>query len=117
MGKTCLFHRLQGQKFKEEYIPTDEIQVSCGMKEFCRKYALTICCLCCEMTKQFILLKFRFSGVRFCGAKAPSSHVVCVYKISVTFPTVFSKFRTRSPMTVSGKFLPLTEICVILRAI
>ena len=28
MGKTCLFSRLQGHKFKEEYLPTDEIQVS-----------------------------------------------------------------------------------------
>ncbi|XP_048773492.1 rab-like protein 6 isoform X2 [Ostrea edulis] len=29
VGKSCLFYRLQGQKFHEEYIPTDEIQVCC----------------------------------------------------------------------------------------
>ena len=28
VGKSCLFHRLQGQKFIEEYIPTEEIRVA-----------------------------------------------------------------------------------------
>ena len=28
VGKSTLFHRLQGDKFKEEYIPTEEIQVN-----------------------------------------------------------------------------------------
>ncbi|KAK6195854.1 hypothetical protein SNE40_001196 [Patella caerulea] len=28
VGKSCIFHRLQGHKFIEEYIPTDEIQVA-----------------------------------------------------------------------------------------
>ena len=27
VGKTALFHRLQGEKFKEEYVASDEIQV------------------------------------------------------------------------------------------
>lgn len=27
VGKSCLFARLQGKKFVEEYLPTEEIQV------------------------------------------------------------------------------------------
>lgn len=34
VGKTCLFYRLQGQKFHEEYIPTEEIQVCYLSKNF-----------------------------------------------------------------------------------
>ena len=28
VGKSTLFHRLQGEKFREEYMPTEEIQAS-----------------------------------------------------------------------------------------
>ena len=35
VGKTCLLQRLQGQKFKEEYIPTDEIQAMITHHQFC----------------------------------------------------------------------------------
>jgi len=45
VGKTCLLQRLQGQKFKEEYIPTDEIQASVARCIPCNHYALMNACI------------------------------------------------------------------------
>ena len=35
VGKSCLLQRLQGLKFKEEYIPTDEIQAGSFLNQAC----------------------------------------------------------------------------------
>lgn len=46
VGKTCLFHRLQGQGFIEEYVPTQEIQV-CYIpfsKSTFQAWVLMFCC-------------------------------------------------------------------------
>ena len=43
VGKSCLFHRLQGEKFKEEYIPTDEIQV-CIVYRYQIQVFQVVCC-------------------------------------------------------------------------
>ena len=41
-GKTCLFQRLQGKPFTEQYIPTNEIQVLCVKINFCHMKKLTL---------------------------------------------------------------------------